>query len=179
MNSVTSPKKVPFLLGKRCWFRWCQKLSPEMVGKMVIRLPTSKFGEISISSFNYPPWKKPKTHPLKNRLWDKGLPSFLDPFALFSRDNDNIHQPQTLYQTFLESAFPDIMKPPVSSEVGRCVGRQKKRLDPFFEQSQKNFHHFFVGKKIGKQLFINLRNLQRTNTPSWHPSKRSGGPRYR
>lgn len=68
------------LLATRCWVRWCQKLSAKwwekwwfVCLKKYKRQSTSKFGEISISSFNDPPWNEASfSPPLKNRLWDKG-----------------------------------------------------------------------------------------------------------
>ena len=77
-----------------------------------------------------------------------------------------IHQPQTYYLSFLEAVFSGYHENHMFQVKWADVLLGKKEGSTHFLNIRKKNPPLFRSKKIGKQLFINLRNLQRTNTPS-------------
>ena len=72
----------------------------------------------------------------------------LDPFTCF-QGTMIIQQPQICFMGHFYSQFSrKSLNHIVSSEVGRCFGRQKKSSTDFLHKLAKNFHHFFKGKKM-------------------------------
>lgn len=173
-----SPKKVPFmsfiLLIQMMW----KRNLPEMVGEMVTPFAGKKVENRKENPLprlalvhlflQLPSLKKAEDSPPEKIDCEiRALPSLLDPFALFSRDNDNSPTPNIIFVIFTVSFFRISWNHLFQVKWADVLLSKKKGSHPCFEYSQHKIHHFFVRKKIGRKLFINLRNLAVNEHPKF------------